>query len=159
MNFSSFFDYDDPAAATSQSGFQLLPHWDDSAWARFFSYTETLRYAAGAEVIRPGEHNRSLYIVDSGQLEVLISRQGRHQRLALIETGSVFGEQAFFDGRPRSARVRALSDCQLLRLGLEQFQILSAKEGELARDLLFDLGRLLSQRLRDTTQLLTGKGV
>jgi len=66
----------------------------------------------------------------------------------------VFGEQAFFDGLPRSASVRALSDGEVRSLTREAFAVLAAREPELARALLLDLGRILSLRLRQTSALV-----
>ncbi|MCA1671302.1 MAG: cyclic nucleotide-binding domain-containing protein [Actinobacteria bacterium] len=69
--------------------------------------------------------------------------------------GSVFGELSFFDGRPRSALVRAVTDGQLLRLSFDAFEVLSAKEPVLARSVLLDLGRILAARLRSTQAFMT----
>jgi CRP/FNR family cyclic AMP-dependent transcriptional regulator len=106
-------------------------------------------------VIRDGEVDRALYVVVAGELEVLLPVRGRQvHRLATIETGSVFGEQAFLDGLPRSATIRATSDGELLRLSLESFEVLAAREPELARSILFELGRIVSIRLRDNAAMI-----
>ncbi len=60
---------------------------------------------------------------------------------------------AFIDGGPRSARVRALTDAQLLRLSFEAFEVLAAKDGALGRSILLDLARVLAYRLRRTETL------
>jgi CRP-like cAMP-binding protein len=74
--------------------------------------------------------------------------------LTTYEHGTVVGEQTFLDGRPRSATIRALTDGALVRLSRESFDVLSAREPELARAILLDLGRILSLRLRRTTGAL-----
>jgi CRP-like cAMP-binding protein len=71
--------------------------------------------------------------------------------MVVIEQGSVFGEQSFFDGCP--ATVRALSDGELRSLTPEAFEVLAAREPDLARMILLDLGRILSLRLRSTSAL------
>jgi CRP/FNR family transcriptional regulator, cyclic AMP receptor protein len=53
----------------------------------------------------------------------------------------VLGEVAFLDGGPRSATLFAITDGELLRLRLESFEVLSARDPELGRAILFDLAR------------------
>ena len=65
-------------------------------------------------VISAGEADRSLYIVVEATLEVTVGR--RHPRRVAIVPGSLIGEVAFFDGRPRGTDVRAASDADLDRL-------------------------------------------
>jgi len=91
---------------------------------------------------------------------VLIPYRGNQslRRLTTVDAGSVIGEQAFLDGRPRSATIRAVTDCELLRLSFEAFEVLAAREPDLARSILFDLGRILSIRLRRTSALISASG-
>ncbi len=64
-------------------------------------------FEAGVEVIAEGTDDTTVYVVESGDLEV--ARSG--VRLGRVPTGEVFGEIAFIEGseRPRSASVRAIS--------------------------------------------------
>src|SRR5262249_42324576 len=127
----------------------FLAERGDGDWSKVLSHAETRRFRAGEVVIRQGEVERALYVVMTGQLEVLVPlSRGRTHRLATIEAGSVIGEQAFLDGQPRSATVRATSEGEMLRLSLEAFEVLAAREPELARAILFDLGRIVSVKLR-----------
>jgi CRP/FNR family cyclic AMP-dependent transcriptional regulator len=66
----------------------------------------------------------------------------------------VVGEQSFLDHQPRSTSIRALTEGEVFRLSREKFLVFSAREPALARDLLLDLGRIVSLRLRDTTRFL-----
>jgi alkylhydroperoxidase family enzyme len=63
--------------------------------------------AAGEEVIAEGSDDTTLYVVESGDLEVV----HRGVRLGRIPTGEAFGEMAFIEGsdRPRSASVRTVT--------------------------------------------------
>ena len=134
----------------------LLPQWSDAEWSRLLPYTTTRRFRAGEIVIRSGEIDRSLYFVTSGDVEVLlVTPRGRgNRRLALVRTGSVIGEQAFVDGQPRSATVRSVTDSELLRLNQDTFETFAARDPALARDLIFDLARILSLRLRSSQALM-----
>ena len=70
--------------------------------------------------------------------------------LARISTGSILGEQSFFDSHPRSANVWAVADGTLL-LPYEHFSEFGETEPELAHDFLFAMARVLSIRLRNTS--------
>ena len=104
-------------------------------------------------MIQRGVHDRSLYFVAAGSLEVGVTYVDgvSISSLAKIGAGSVIGEQSFFDGQPRSANVWAVTDGELLCLTQEKFHQLFETDPKLVRDLLFALGRILSQRLRHTT--------
>lgn len=148
MDRSSLFDYrDKPGIA---DGLVLLSDWGDSQWNKLLAYTDKQRGHAGEVVIRAREADRALYILTNGQLEVL-TPEGHS--IASVDARSVVGEQLFLDGNPRSADVVAVTDVELRRLSLAAFDAFAAEEPELARDFLFDLARILSLRLRETTEL------
>jgi len=71
----------------------------------------------------------------------------------------VIGELSFFDGGARSALVRAVTPALAAELSPAEFGSLAAADPALARRLLFDLGRILAQRLRLAQQSAPGAGV
>ena len=107
----------------------------------------------GTIVFREGEIADAMYLVDSGQLEVL--RGGDATPVALLGAGSVAGELALLLGEPRSATVRASTPCRLWRLGRAELDRLLADHPALALELSAELGR----RLVLTTRRLTAEGV
>lgn len=156
MDFTSLFDYSGAGAAQApkaDEGLVFLAHATPDDWAKLIDHTEARRFAAGDVVVREGSSAQELYIVTRGSLEVLVEgdKAGKLRKIASIEPGSVFGEQSFVDGKPRSANVRAVSDGEIRSLTLAAFEVLAAKEPALARMILFDLARILSIRLRQTT--------
>ena len=155
MDFSTFFQYPDSAGSAESKELVFLPDCNEADLAKLLAYTETVRFRAGDVVMRLGEADRSLYIVTGGRFEVFVpDARGRQAKaLATIEEGSVIGEVAFFDARPRSASVRAVTDGEMLRLSFEMFEVLAAKEAALGRAILLDLGRILARRLRQTNAL------
>lgn len=128
----------------------LLADLPEEGWSLLFAYTETLSYGPGEVVVRHGQPDRSLYIIAEGQLEIMLpgTERGAARRLALVAPGSVFGEQSFVDGEPRSASVIAATACKVHRLSRESFALLQRDEPELAARLLEDIARVLSLRLR-----------
>lgn len=55
-----------------------------------------------------------MYVVQSGEVEVLAETGGGELRLAVLGPGDFFGEMALFERQERSATVRARSDARVL---------------------------------------------
>jgi CRP-like cAMP-binding protein len=146
----SFFDYpSDTPAAPAGAVDVLLADASEADWATLLEHTERRRYDPGEAIVTEGAHDRSLYLVLEGDLEVLAPRGRRgYRRIALVGAGSVIGELAFFDGGARSALVRAATHAVLAEMSPAGFDALAATSPALARQLLFDLGRILARRLR-----------
>ena len=133
----------------------LLRNASDEQWKKLLAHTTSRRFNAGEWLIREGDTDDALYFLGSGELEVLMPRgRGEPRRLAVIQNGSVVGEQSFLDHQPRSTSIRALTEGEVFRFSREKFLVFSAREPALARDFLLDLGRIVSLRLRDTTRFL-----
>ena len=78
------------------------------------------RFAAGDVIFAKGDKGDTMYVVRNG--EVAIEREGR-----VIETlgdGGIFGEMALIDGSPRSATVRAKTDCEVAPINEKTFLFL-----------------------------------
>jgi hypothetical protein len=74
-------------------------------------------FERGSEVIAEGSDDTTLYVVESGDLEVI--RKG--VRLGRIATGEAFGEIAFIEGteRPRVASVRTVTPTEVTTFSAE----------------------------------------
>ena len=157
MSFQSFFDYPTQSGNDSSEDLIFLPHWDEARWSKLLSYTANLRFRLGDSLIKLGDTDSAIYIITEGQVEILVPYKGEQQlrRTQIRESGSVIGEQAFIDGKPRSATARAISDGSMVRLNRNAFEVFAAREPDLARDVLFDLARLLSVKLRQANQFIS----
>lgn len=152
---ASFRAGSSPAAATETP---LLPNWRDENWQQLFRFSSMRKVTAGNALIQRGEPDRTLYFVIRGRLEVVVhSSDGISMgRVALVGAGSVLGELAFFDGGPRSAGAWAVSDCEVAAMTPDQFSAFEQGNPDLARELIFALGRILAIRLRRTNARLIG---
>jgi MFS family permease len=79
------------------------------------------RVAAGETVVAEGDPADALYVVRSGTLEVIASTKTRKRTLTTLGPGDYFGEIGLLRGSPRTATVRARTDCLLLRIPGEDF--------------------------------------
>lgn len=87
-----------------------------------FARFEAMPVAAGQAVIRQGEAGDYYYLIRRGRARV--ERQtgaGAPLRLAELEAGQGFGEEALISGEARNATVSMLGDGQLMRLAADDF--------------------------------------
>ena len=83
----------------------------------------TQEFETGATIIRSGSVGNTLYVLLLGSLKVESLEQ-----VIQLAVGDVVGEMAFLDNRPRTATVRADTNCSLLVLEREPtFRALSAQ--------------------------------
>ena len=103
------------------------------------------RVKRDAAVMRRGDPDASLLVLVNGRLRAgSVSADGREVTLNLMEAGTVLGEIALLDGRPRSLDVTAMTDSTLLALERRDFlPFLRARP-----DLMLRLMALLCDRLR-----------
>jgi CRP/FNR family cyclic AMP-dependent transcriptional regulator len=143
LDSSSFFLYPNVDAEIADTA-TFFGGRNEHDWDRLLACTETRRFRPGEIVLRAGEADRALYLLADGGLELLA-----HGAAAVpIEAPATFGEGAFLDGRPRTSSLRALTHGELERLSWEAFEALSARDPQLGRDILVDVGRVLAARLR-----------
>ncbi len=104
---------------------------------------------AGEVVFREGEEARDMFVVLSGEIEVLKrSKRGVDARVALLGPGDWFGEMSILDVQPRSATVRALAPSRLLRITSADLDALYRFDVKAYSLIVLNLARELSRRLR-----------
>lgn len=93
----------------------------------------------GEVIVREGDTGRACFVIASGEAAVTLSGD----ELATLGPGSVFGEMALLDHRPRSATVTALTAMTLLVISPVAFTSMLAEHGTVARQVLEGLARRL----------------
>ncbi|MGE3536308.1 MAG: cyclic nucleotide-binding domain-containing protein [Candidatus Tectimicrobiota bacterium] len=98
----------------------------------------------GEPIFREGDQSYELYLIVSGQVEV-VKRFGEITRtIAQLQAGDFFGDMAIFEDRPRSADVVATAAGTLLVLSPEDFRQIIMQDPAIS----FEIFRALSARLR-----------
>lgn len=93
-------------------------------------------YQPGDHVFREGDPATNFYVVESGEAEVVKSREGGGEEVvAVLGPGAFFGEMALLGNQPRTAAVRARSPLELVVMGSNVFSQVSGALAPL-RDLL-----------------------
>jgi CRP-like cAMP-binding protein len=70
----------------------------------------------GHYLFREGDPSDAMYVIKSGKLAVTKAKQNSEIVLAELGPGAMVGEMAFFDGRARSASVRAVKESEVIAL-------------------------------------------
>jgi CRP/FNR family transcriptional regulator, cyclic AMP receptor protein len=130
----------------------FMPDATASDWATIFSFAQVREVSAGLALVQAGEDDRALYLLIDGTLGVRMPRE--ESAFKTIDAPSVVGELAFFDHRPRSATLDAVTDVEVVRLDEAGFERLAAAEPELAHAMLRDLARILALRLRMASEVI-----
>lgn len=98
----------------------------------------------GTLLTREGFSEREMYVVLDGSFEVLAGER----RIALVHKGDLMGEIAFFrQSGKRSASIRAVGDAQVLVIRRRFLEELVREDPDSAFELMFNLGRVVSERL------------
>jgi NTE family protein len=74
------------------------------------------RYRAGEVILRAGERNRTLYLLQSGRLAVQVPRGESNETVAHLHPGAPFGELSLITGRACSADVRVVTDATVVQI-------------------------------------------
>lgn len=74
-------------------------------------------YQDGQAIVQQGNTGESMYVVQSGKVEVVQNTAaGSEQHLAFLEAGDFFGEMSVFEKEVRSATVRAVGEARVLKV-------------------------------------------
>jgi CRP-like cAMP-binding protein len=104
---------------------------------------------AGATLFREGDDANAMFVVISGEVEVLKrSKRSTEARVAVLGPGDWFGEMSIVDIQPRSATVRALAPSRLLRVSSADLDALYRHDLRSYAIIILNLARELSRRLR-----------
>jgi len=116
---------------------------------------EEVHFKKGAIIAMEGEPVTELYFIKSGTAEVFKKEPDMdlEHHLSTLSPGDSIGEMAILDSKPRSASVRAVSDCSLLMLKNDTLQSLSAAEESIGSKIKSNLSREMSERLRQSNEM------
>ena len=102
-------------------------------------------YSDMEAIVREGEEGSCMYVVQSGQVEVLQSSDGVLLQLALLGPGDFFGEMALFEKQVRSATVRSRGESMVLTVDKRTLMRRISEDPLLAINLL----KVMAHRIRE----------
>jgi CRP-like cAMP-binding protein len=106
------------------------------------------RYSDGEVVFHRGDPAGGMYVIREGRVAVLRTEDDDEQTLATLKTGDFFGEMSLFDGKARSATVKAIGDVVVETVTKEDLA------GQVGTDAVWQMLVKLSGRMRAVDDLL-----
>jgi CRP/FNR family cyclic AMP-dependent transcriptional regulator len=116
------------------------------------------RFSAGQMIIEEGELGDSVYVVASGEVEVVRKdATGEEKVIAVLGQREFFGEMSLIDKEYRSATVRARSEVELLHLTAENLTTFRKQHRDGFTFVVINIARILSARLREANTRLAAR--
>jgi CRP/FNR family cyclic AMP-dependent transcriptional regulator len=112
--------------------------------------SEKLEYQRGQDLCTQGDAGDAMYIILSGEADVVVGTPAGEHTVARLGKNSFVGEIAILCDVPRTATVRASSNVTALRISKELFFRLVGEYPQIAVEIM----RELAHRLDDTTKKL-----
>ncbi len=103
-----------------------------------------------------GDPGDKMYIIISGRVKVLVKSEedGNETIIAYLGSGDYFGEMSLLTGEPRSASVITVEPSEMFILNKADFDVIVERYPSIT----LSMGKIISQRLRDTLQKTAKKG-
>jgi CRP-like cAMP-binding protein len=103
----------------------------------------------GEFIIEEGQKDNAIHVLVDGNMEAVTrSSGGGWVTLQILRAGDMVGELGFIDGVEHSASLRALGNCELIRLERDSFEELVETEPELTYKVMRAIVREVHRILR-----------
>lgn len=130
--------------------FKFLPEDDHVALVSLWK-TKTMK--AGEVLFRKGERGSSMYVIEEGEIEILlpVGPPVNEMILSTFKEGEFFGELSLFADTPRTATARALIDTRLVEMQRGDFITFVMERPSVSISMLAEMAK----RLQLTNELIT----
>jgi protein phosphatase len=132
----------------------LFAQFELAELVRIRGASSSIGFDDGEYVTRIGDVGDALYVLVHGKAVVT----AQEEVLTTLQPGSHVGEMAMVDAQPRSASVISMGESRWLRVARQDIFRIVRQHPELAVKLLWNLVRVLSDRLRRTNASLQSRG-
>jgi small-conductance mechanosensitive channel/CRP-like cAMP-binding protein len=133
----------------------LFAPLDGESRTRLASALHEQRFGIGEDIIRQDAPGDSLFIIARGRVEVRVSVDGAHRRLATLGPGQFFGEMSLMTGAHRTATCTALTDTVCYVIDQPAFRCVLDTRPSLAED----ISSILAERQVELDESREGLGV
>jgi CRP-like cAMP-binding protein len=110
----------------------------------------------GDVVFSQGSPPDGVFFIGAGRVEVLIDipETDRKRKVQSLMVGSVFGEMALIDPKPRSASIIAVEPTTCYWMTSDSFERLKQEQTDIAFKLITNVAMIFAERLRATNTML-----
>ena len=122
---------------------------NDEQCERLASAATACAIGDGELLIEEGQKDEALHLIVDGHMEAVARTAGGDWvTLQLLREGDMVGEMGFIDGVEHSASLRALGNCELIRLERDSFEGLLKKDPDLVYKVMRAIVREVHRILR-----------
>lgn len=144
--------------------FQIFADLTNEELHSFHSILKEVEISAGEQFITEGEIGDSIYLLMEGEVEInqaltLSMNKGEadNREKAIIKLSSsmhpLFGEMSMFnEGDPRTANVKAITPCKLIRIDKDNLFSICEKNTQIGFKVMRNLGGIISGNLKKSNQ-------
>ena len=108
-------------------------------------------YEDGEIIIQQGDEGNCMYVIQEGQVEVILENEGQEIKVGVRDPGEFIGEMAIFDRDVRSATIRSLGQSRVLTVDKKNFLRRVHEDPSLA----FRLVEIMYKRIRELGEEVT----
>ncbi len=84
--------------------------------------SEQVKLSPGEYLIRENEESSEMYLLQKGTVAILKRQGDAEKQIGTIYSGELVGEMSFLDRSPRSASVKAISECEFMVIPIGKFE-------------------------------------
>ncbi len=108
-------------------------------------------FGVDEDIITQSDEGNSMFVIISGEAQILVSQNGREVEMARLGPGESIGEMSLFTGEKRTATVRCAEDSELVEITKENFKGILMKNPALVERLSEKIS-IRSKEIKDTLQ-------
>lgn len=114
-------------------------------------------FTKGEMIFEEGDDGNAIYYISKGRADIFIniSATGEKKRVQTLMSGTVFGEMAVLDAKPRAASVVATEDTICYRLDINAFEHIKSQHQAMALKLFNNICLMFSDRVRTANAMIS----
>jgi aspartate ammonia-lyase len=144
-------------ARETLSGCELFAGLGGDALELLAGAATSRKFSAGATLFGEGSPRQACYVIEEGQAEILRTRDGEPERLAVLGPGDALGEGALLHESLHTVTARALTDLTAVELGREAVRGRLATNGGAAVEVLSRVALYIKSRLSYASSAPVGR--
>lgn len=129
----------DSSLCTFLRGVPFFANLGEDDLFRLVKIAVEIRLSKGVYLFEEGSIGRYFFIIQEGDLEILMRSGDQDILIAVRGVGEIIGELSLLDKMPRMASARAANDCKLLLFPREEFDRMLLNNPKVSRDLLYTI--------------------
>jgi CRP/FNR family transcriptional regulator, cyclic AMP receptor protein len=129
------------------------PRLNSEQWSILESYLTRQEVRNGDLMVKQGELDRTMYLLESGTLQVYLNPPKPGARLSILRAGAAVGEAGLFSNQPRMANVAAVGPCVVWALLGSRYEEMAVRSPALALELVRAAASLMGVRMRANIEI------